>query len=172
MMELHMLNSVVIALVVAVLPLAVAFFKSPGALMFLMLLVGDVVERQFGELMRSVVSSLAPTSKFPVNELTSVTLFLLPMILALFLLRKTTPVKSYMFQVLAAAAAGVVLLYGVHRLGSRSMQEFIEASSLWPPVKSYYGIAVVAGLVLCFGAFFMSRQHEEGHKRFGKKHKG
>jgi len=167
-----MINLIVTALAIAILPLAVVLIKSPGALLFLMLMAGEVIEKQFGETTRNVVGSLTPASKLPVNEITSVAVFLLPAFLAMFLLRKTTSSKSFVFQILAAVAAGVVLVHEVDRLGSRSMQRFLEKSTIWQPIHTYYWVALLAGLILTFIAFWLNRNHDEGHKRFGKKHKG
>lgn len=160
--------SVALLFGLVVLPLVmVLVLRSNGAVAFLSVCLGSVLVATVSSDVIDFTAAFTPLGDEIVDDWTKVALLLLPLLIGLFVTRKSVGASKQAINFIPALAAGLLLaLFAVPLLPS-GVEKTIAGTDYWDMLQNLKTLIILGGAAMSFGLLLIARPR---HKEEDKKH--
>lgn len=148
--------------------LASLFLRSNGAVAFLSVCLGSVLASLVSADVADFLTGFTPMNGSATAEWTRVALVGLPLLISLFVTRKSVGASKQLLNFIPALAAGLLLALFLVPVLPRDVQRLVTSNELWNSILNMETAVILGGALMAYVLFLFLRPH---HKDEDKKHK-
>lgn len=165
---MNMAPLIILAALVLLPLLAALLFRSNGAVAFLSVCFGSILSSLVSDDVSDFLTGFTPIDGSAVTEWTRVVLVVLPLLVGLFVTRKSVSASKQLLNFIPALAAGLLLALFAVPVLPESVQGMVTSNEFWDSILNLETAVVLVGALTAYALFlFLRPRHkddEKGHK--------